>query len=90
MGNSKENARREKYREYLEEELEADAYNDDVDTVQPDYEAEELGNLDASTADRESQPMHAHMLSRTARLKREPSNGSTTTRRPCKREPYPE
>jgi len=49
------NPRQQKLDEYLAEELEADAYNNDVDTVLPDYEAEELGDGDASTADRASQ-----------------------------------
>ena len=49
------NPRQQKLDEYLAEELEADEYNNDVDTVLPDYEAEELGGGDASTADRESQ-----------------------------------
>ena len=41
--------------QYVSEELESDEYNNDVDTVLPDYEAEELGGGDASTADRGSQ-----------------------------------
>jgi hypothetical protein len=55
MDPDRETALREKLRKYVDEELESDTYNDDVDTVQPDYEVEELGNIDASTADSESQ-----------------------------------